>query len=367
MGDVGATGARESMARPTDGGLSLAAEEAFRACALDDVRALEALLREKRVPCTIADDKGNTLLHLSCASDALSCAKEVVKACVFAQHPPERAYLTLLNAAGERALDVARACESERCAEWLGRMTGDETRATGTTRAGAEKTSTRRQGRVRTSERDVEDVALRKTRESLVRSLSEALNIASGEDADANVGARDVLREVLSLVNERETLREELEETRIKYREMRSRVQEERKSVVDALGLAEKRAKEMIDERRDEEAEKNALRDALRATSDEFERGRAAGWAAALRLPSREYVRAQMKLEKEASDGAGSSSAAASATGADATAAAFSEISLDEKDVENSSLTERVSNVFKEAFVGVKKRVDQLEKLNRTP
>ena len=74
-----------------------------------------------------------------------------------------------------------------------------------------------------------------------------------------------------------------------------------------------------------------------------------------------------MKLEKEASDGAGSSSAAASATGADATAAAFSEISLDEKDVENSSLTERVSNVFKEAFVGVKKRVDQLEKLNRTP
>ena len=130
---------------------------------------------------------------------------------------------------------------------------------------------------------------------------------------------------------------------------------------------AEKRAKEMIDERRDEEAEKNALRDALRATSDEFERGRAAGWAAALRLPSREYVRAQMKLEKEASDGAGSSSAAASATGADATAAAFSEISLDEKDVENSSLTERVSNVFKEAFVGVKKRVDQLEKLNRTP
>ena len=50
-----------------------------------------------------------------------------------------------------------------------------------------------------------------------------------------------------------------------------------------------------------------------------------------------------------------------------ATAAAFSEISLDEKDVENSSLTERVSNVFKEAFVGVKKRVDQLEKLNRTP
>ena len=200
-----------------------------------------------------------------------------------------------------------------------------------------------------------------------MRSLSEALNIASGEDADANVGARDVLREVLSLVNERETLREELEETKIKYREMRSRVQEERKSVVDALGLAEKRAKEMIDERRDEEAEKNALRDALRATSDEFERGRAAGWAAALRLPSREYVRAQMKLEKEASDGAGSSSAAASATGADATAAAFSEISLDEKDVENSSLTERVSNVFKEAFVGVKKRVDQLEKLNRTP
>ena len=91
-------------------------------------RARGAVAREARAVHHRGRQGEHALAAQSCASDALSCAKEVVKACVFAQHPPERAYLTLLNAAGERALDVARACESERCAEWLGRMTGGEAR-----------------------------------------------------------------------------------------------------------------------------------------------------------------------------------------------------------------------------------------------
>ena len=57
-------------------------------------------------------------------------------------------------------------------------------------------------------------------------------------------------------------------------------------SVVEALGMAEKRAKEMISEREAREkdvcAEKTALSEALNATGAEYEAGYAKGWADAL-------------------------------------------------------------------------------------
>jgi hypothetical protein len=195
----------------------------------------------------------------------------------------------------------------------------------------------------------------------LVRSIREALNIGPGDDGDERAAVRQVLREVLNLVSDRESARRELEEAHRKIEAMERDAERERANVVEALGMAEKRAKEMISEREAREkdicAEKTALSEALNATGAEYEAGYAKGWADALQLPSREYVRAQMKLEKSAS----ASSASESATPALATddaCEAFADVSLDG----SASIASRVTNVFKETFVGVKKRVDELEK-----
>ena len=336
--------------------------EACEACSTDDEDALRATLAT--TPCTIVDARGNTLLHLCCANDALRCAKLVVSRCVFASTPPERAYLTLRNSDGETAADVAEACGSARCAEWLAKMTGAERVATNDARRkDAGKGERRRADDERRRKRsgDGETEATTRARESLVRSIREALNIGPGDDGDERAAVRQVLREVLNLVSDRESARRELEEAHRKIEAMERDAERERANVVEALGMAEKRAKEMISEREAREkdicAEKTALSEALNATGAEYEAGYAKGWADALQLPSREYVRAQMKLEKSAS----ASSASESATPALATddaCEAFADVSLDG----SASIASRVTNVFKETFVGVKKRVDELEK-----
>jgi len=333
---------------PRDVDVPLAACEA---CSTDDEDALRRALRA--IPCTIADARGNTLLHLCCASDALRCAKLVVSRCVFASTPPERAYLTLRNSSGETAADVAAACGSARCAEWLAKMTGEARpgRAIDAS-VGRRRDDGRRRGRGN----DGETEATTRARESLLRSIRDALNIEPGDDGDERAAVRQVLREVLNLVSDRERARGELEEARRRIEAMEREAERERASVVEALGMAEKRAKEMISEREAREkdvcAEKTALSEALNATGAEYEAGYAKGWADALRLSSREYVRAQMKLEKSAS----ASGASESAT--PALDEAFADVSLDG----SASIASRVSNVLKETFVGVKKRVDELEK-----
>ena len=97
---------------------------------------------------------------------------------------------------------------------------------------------------------------------------------------------RQVLREVLNLVSDRERARGELEEARRRIEAMEREAERERASVVEALGMAEKRAKEMISEREAREkdvcAEKTALSEALNATGAEYEAGYAKGWADAL-------------------------------------------------------------------------------------
>lgn len=187
------------------------------------------------------------------------------------------------------------------------------------------------------------------------------MNLGPGDDGDEKAAVRQVLREVLNLVSARESARRELEEAYGKIEAMEREAARDRADVVEALGMAEMRAKEMLSEREAREkeanAEKMALSEALNATGAEYEAGYAKGWADALRLPSREYVRAQMKLEKSGSS-SGAPESAAPRPATDDAREAFADISLDAP----SSIASRVTNVFKETFVGVKTRVDELEK-----
>ena len=110
------------------------------------------------------------------------------------------------------------------------------------------------------------------------------------------------------------------------------------------------------------------MADALRETDDEYARGYANGWRAALELSSRDYVRAQMELERESGGGTGERASEKAATDG------FSEISLGEREGgganENDddgtktapTLGERASNVFRETFTTVNKRVETIER-----
>ena len=338
--------------------------DAFEACANNDSIALDELLYHRRAPSSTADAKGNTLLHVACASDALEAAKVCVKYAVFAHHPPERAYVRALNANGERAIDVARTCGSVRCERWLEALDA-------TPRAAPAPPAP-----VPTSHGLSDGATL------LLKSLLSALMVDDvAEDEDART--RAVLTQVSALVADREALRrdllrakEELVATRAQAESERA---EERDAVCAALQLAEQRARALHVERDNAVAEKSAIEaEALRRASSvdgdasasvsrtAYDDGYAAGWEAALRLPSREYVRAQLKLEKGAS-------ATAPTTPTDE----FSEITLRDDGGEDESahkengktiasadvsLASRASTVLRESFVAVKHRVTELER-----
>jgi 5-carboxymethyl-2-hydroxymuconate isomerase len=202
------------------------------------------------------------------------------------------------------------------------------------------------------------------------------------EDEDART--RAVLTQVSALVADREALRKDLLRAKEALASSRARAEseraEERDAVCAALQLAEQRARALCVERDNAVAEKSAIEaEALRhkasavdgdasasASRRAYDDGYAAGWEAALRLPSREYVRAQLKLEKGAS-------ATAPTTPTDE----FSEITLRDNGGEDASarkengkpvaladvsLASRASTVLRESFVAVKHRVTELER-----
>ena len=357
-----------------------AISHAFEACANNDVATLAELLHHRRVPSSTADKKGNTLLHIACAADALDAAKVCVKYAVFAHHPPERAYVSATNANGERAIDVARACGSVRCERWLEALTlGDVGGAAPTSPSSSPSSSRpRRDGGVD----DLSDSAA-----LLLQSLLSALMVDEvAEDEDAR--ARAVLARVGALVADREALRKDLLRAKDALAATRSKTAheraEERDAVFAALQLAEERARTLHREREDAAAETSAIARALRDVGEEAEAlrqaaadgastraienarrdaygaGYAAGWKAALKLPSREYVRAQLKLEKD-----GDAPTQAPPTDE------FMELSLRDDDAghdasahkENASLASRASMVLRESYVAVKHRVTELERV----
>ena len=343
--------------------------DAFEACANNDSIALDELLYHRRAPSSASDAKGNTLLHVACASDALDAAKVCVKYAVFAHHPPERAYVRALNANGERAIDVARTCGSVRCERWLEALEA-------TPRAPPAPAPSSRSSS--SSSRALSDGAT-----LLLKSLLSALMVDDvAEDEDART--RAVLTQVSALVADREALRKDLLRAKEALASARARAEseraEERDAVCAALQLAEQRARALCVERDNAVAEKSAIEaEALRhkasavdgdasasASRRAYDDGYAAGWEAALRLPSREYVRAQLKLEKGAS-------ATAPTTPTDE----FSEITLRDDGGEDASarkengktvaladvsLASRASTVLRESFVAVKHRVTELER-----
>ena len=345
--------------------------DAFEACANNDSIALDALLYHRRAPSTTADAKGNTLLHVACASDALDAAKVCVKYAVFAHHPPERAYVWAVNANGERAIDVARTCGSVRCERWLEALEA-------TPRSAPAAATGRLSSRLSSSSSG----ALSDGATLLLKSLLSALMVDDvAEDEDART--RAVLTQVSALVADREALRKDLLRAKEALASSRARAEseraEERDAVCAALQLAEQRARALCVERDNAVAEKSAIEaEALRhkasavdgdasasASRRAYDDGYAAGWEAALRLPSREYVRAQSKLEKGAS--------ATAPTPTDE----FSEITLRDDGGEDASarkengetvaladvsLASRASTVLRESFVAVKHRVTELER-----
>lgn len=346
---------------------ALALDRAFAACALNDDVTLETLLRENAIPVSARDGRGNTLLHLCCVDDAARAARAVVSRAVFASRPAEYGYLWETNDDGETALETARACGSETCARWLEALTG-----AGGGAAPGRGTDGGGGGEIRTERRNGGGRTM--GREWTLRAVAETVGLdwdASRDAADDRTKALWVARETARVVRERETLREELKMAQEKIKEHESRAEEERRTVVAALGMAESRARAMAmkseNEKADRAADRAALRDARRATSDEYERGYAEGWAAALRLPSREYVREQMKLEQRGrASASGDATSAGDTSDAAATAAAFEDISLDDENAspskESATATwKQVTNVIKETFVGVKKTVDAIE------
>jgi len=208
-----------------------------------------------------------------------------------------------------------------------------------------------------------------KTDEALVGSLQDALT-RSGASGEDSARARGVLRAVLRLVAEKEALSDALEASEREILAAKGATEgereRERSAVVAALGLAERRAREMVKRSEDVVAEKDAMADALRETEDEYARGYGAGWRAALELSSRDYVRAQIELAFELErGGAGEMASAKAATDG------FSEIPLGvganggdatKNATAAPTLGERASNVFRETFTTVKKRVETIER-----
>jgi len=333
------------------------ARRAFE-CAADDARAndLDAMFVARAIPTNLRDECGNTLLHVACVNDALECAKVIARRCVYASHPPERGYLTSQNADGETAGDAAAVGGAERCARWLGSLG-----------VGCDDKAADRRSRSRGGRKSGEATPMRtsKTDEALVGSLQDALT-RSGASGEDSARARGVLRAVLRLVAEKEALSDALEASEREILAAKGATEgereRERSAVVAALGLAERRAREMVKRSEDVVAEKEAMADALRETEDEYARGYAAGWRAALELSSRDYVRAQMELER---GGAGEMASAKAATDG------FSEIPLGvganggdatKNATAAPTLGERASNVFRETFTTVKKRVETIER-----
>lgn len=345
--------------------LATNARRAFE-CAADDahVDVLDALFATRAIPTNLRDDFGNTLLHVACINDAIECAKVVARRCVYASHPPEMGFLTSENADGETAHDAAVVGGAERCVRWLGSL------GVGYDEGGRRR---RRQSGRRVDSRVKPTTTTTTTTNdaSLVASLQDTLT-RSGTSGEDSARARGVLRAVLRLVAEKEALADALDASEREIARAKGATEgeraAERTAVVAALGLAERRAREMVRQSEDVVAEKEAMADALRETEDEYARGYANGWRAALELSSRDYVRAQMELERESGGGTGERASEKAATDG------FSEISLGEREGGGTNgndddgtktaptLGERASNVFRETFTTVKKRVETIER-----
>ena len=342
--------------------LATNARRAFE-CAADDahVDVLDALFASRAIPTNLRDDCGNTLLHVACINDAIECAKVVARRCVYASHPPEMRFLTSENADGETARDAAVVGGAERCVRWLGSL------GVGYDEGGRRRR--RQSGGVKPTTTTTTTTTTNDA--SLVASLQDTLT-RSGTSGEDSARARGVLRAVLRLVAEKEALADALDASEREISRAKGATEgeraAERTAVVAALGLAERRAREMVRQSEDVVAEKEAMADALRETKDEYARGYANGWRAALELSSRDYVRAQMELERESGGGTGERASEKAATDG------FSEISLGEREGgganENDddgtktaqTLGERASNVFRETFTTVKKRVETIER-----
>lgn len=341
--------------------LATNARRAFE-CAADDTHAdvLDALFASRAIPTNLRDECGNTLLHVACINDAIECAKVVARRCVYASHPPERGFLTSENACGETAHDAAVVGGAERCVRWLGSLG-----------VGYDERRRRQSGRrVDFGGSRVKPTMTTTTNDaSLVASLQDALT-RSGTSGEDSARARGVLRAVLRLVAEKEALADALDASEREISRAKGATEgeraAERSAVVAALGLAERRAREMVRQSEDVVAEKEAMADALRETQDEYARGYANGWRAALELSSRDYVRAQMELERESGGGTGERVSAKTAMDG------FSDVPLGEREGGANgnanatktapTLGERASNVFKETFTTVKKRVETIER-----
>lgn len=344
--------------------LATNARRAFE-CAADDAHAdvLDGLFATRAIPTNLRDEFGNTLLHVACINDAIECAKVVARRCVYASHPPEMRFLTSENADGETARDAAVVGGAERCVRWLGSL------GVGYDEGGRRRR--RRQSGRRVDSRVKPTTTTTTNDASLVASLQDTLT-RSGTSGEDSARARGVLRAVLRLVAEKEALADALDESEREIARAKGATEgeraAERSAVVAALGLAERRAREMVRQSEDVVAEKEAMADALRETEDEYARGYANGWRAALELSSRDYVRAQMELERESGGGTGERASAKAATDG------FAEISLGEREGGGANgndndgtetaptLGERASNVFRETFTTVKKRVETIER-----
>jgi len=339
--------------------LATNARRAFE-CAADDTHAdvLDALFASRAIPTNLRDDCGNTLLHVACINDAIECAKIVARRCVYASHPPERGFLMSENACGETAHDAAVVGGAERCVRWLGSLGVGYDEGRRRRRQSGKRVDSRVKPTTTTNDA------------SLLASLQDTLT-RSGTSGEDSARARGVLRAVLRLVAEKEALADALDESEREIARAKGATEgeraAERSAVVAALGLAERRAREMVRQSEDVVAEKEAMADALRETEDEYARGYANGWRAALELSSRDYVRAQMELERESAGGTGERASAKAAMDG------FSEISLGEREGGGANgnddgtktaptLGERASNVFRETFTTVKKRVETIER-----